>query len=412
MAINKEKKQEIESLIKNLALQSIPRKNFSLIFRYHDQENTNSDENKFVFIHEDLEPKIINEETLQNKAKLIAQIFKEKQNRDYIILCQPPFALEMIDRNIEVEPVLDDLPQIIGLRCRIRNGNDNDQILKVLKKDDACLLDNYNLNQSCLLALAPSLEQVLSAVLIVEKSSQAMIEAESIGGAKKLSYRVARNYRKAYLSKYSHLNKNITSLTESDYTRKIADEEMSLRRQLVEYGHKLIHENLVQGTWGNLSLRLDEQYMLVTPSGMAYERLNAYDMVRVNYHNMEAEATLKPSVEKGFHAAVYRKHNDINGMIHTHSFNSSVFAAANKPLPIILPEATLLLGHKTSFVPYFQPGTEKLAQAVAESISEDIWSTIMGSHGLACCGESLADAFNRTKLMEKSARYYLDAHKN
>ena len=80
MAINKEKKQEIESLIKNLALQNIPRKNFSLIFRYHDQENTNSDENKFVFIHEDLEPKIINEETLQNKAKLIAQIFKEKQN--------------------------------------------------------------------------------------------------------------------------------------------------------------------------------------------------------------------------------------------------------------------------------------------------------------------------------------------
>lgn len=411
MKLNKIK-EKIQSLKHNLSVQNIPMENFTLVFRYNLESKDSQANKQFVYIHEENEVQIISEKELRKKSELFTEIFAKKADRDFIITCQPKYALAMIAKQIDVQAVLDDLPQIIGIQCKICNGNNNEEILKTLKKHDACLLDNYKLNQNCLLALAPSFEQVIAAVLIVEKSSQAMLEAEIIGGAKKLSKRISRNYRKAYLSQYSKMNKNIKSLRKEDYVRELSDQEISLRQDLVDYGNLLVKENLVQGTWGNLSLRLDHRYMLITPSGMAYERLTPYDMVRVDYKTMEHEGPLKPSVEKGFHAAVYREHSAINTMIHTHSFNSSVFAAANRPLPVILPEAMLFLGHKTGYVPYFKPGTKELAQAVANSITDDVWCTIMGSHGLASCGKSLSDVFERTMLMEKAARYYLDIHKN
>jgi len=183
---------------------------------------------------------------------------------------------------------------------------------------------------------------------------------------------------------------------------------MILRQELVEFGNHLVEENLTQGTWGNLSVRLDDQYMLITPSGMAYSRLTPYDMVRVNYHDMTHEGKLAPSVEQGFHAAIYREHEKINGVIHTHSFNCSVFAAANKALTITLPEAAALLGNCSGYCSYAKAGSDELAAGVSTAITDDVWSCIMGNHGMAVCGSSLPDTFERTILMEKAARYHLD----
>ena len=49
--------------------------------------------------------------------------------------------------------------------------------------------------------------------------------------------------------------------------------EEKLREMLVEYGKKLVQSGLVQGTWGNISVRIDDTYMLTTPSGIDYIRL-------------------------------------------------------------------------------------------------------------------------------------------
>ncbi|MBQ2747398.1 MAG: class II aldolase/adducin family protein, partial [Firmicutes bacterium] len=68
---------------------------------------------------------------------------------------------------------------------------------------------------------------------------------------------------------------------------------------LVDYGKKLVQTGLVQGTWGNLSVRLDDTYMIVTPSGLDYLRLTPADMVKVNIETLEYEGDLKPTSEKG-----------------------------------------------------------------------------------------------------------------
>lgn len=103
---------------------------------------------------------------------------------------------------------------------------------------------------------------------------------------------------------------------------------------LAKFGKKLVETDLVQGTWGNLSLRLDEKYMMVTPSGLDYTRLTPSDMVKVDINSLEYAGDLKPTSEKGIHGGIYGSRPDVGAVIHTHSKYCAVFAAARKAVPI------------------------------------------------------------------------------
>lgn len=98
----------------------------------------------------------------------------------------------------------------------------------------------------------------------------------------------------------------------------------------MDYGKQLVTSGLVQGTWGNLSVRLDDTYMLVTPSGLDYARLTPADMVKVNMRTLAYEGDLKPTSEKSLHAAIYHNRPDIGGIIHTHAKYCCVYAAARR----------------------------------------------------------------------------------
>ena len=68
-----------------------------------------------------------------------------------------------------------------------------------------------------------------------------------------------------------------------------------IRQQIIEGGLRLVKEGLVARTWGNISIRVDDTYMLITPSGRTYEDLTPEDIVLVNYHTSEHEGHIKPS---------------------------------------------------------------------------------------------------------------------
>ena len=124
----------------------------------------------------------------------------------------------------------------------------------------------------------------------------------------------------------------------------IRKDEGRFRELLVEYGKKLLADGLVQGTWGNLSVRLDDRYMLATPSGLDYERLTPEDMVPVDCSDLTYDGPRKPTSEKGLHAGIYLQHEDAGAVIHTHSKYCCIFAAANMPLPVEDPALAAELG--------------------------------------------------------------------
>lgn len=96
----------------------------------------------------------------------------------------------------------------------------------------------------------------------------------------------------------------------------------------------MYHSGLVAGTWGNISGRVDDEYMVITPSGMDYERLAAEDMVIINMRTLAYEGNLKPSVEAVVHASIYLDRPEVNGIMHTHSTYALTVATARKPIPL------------------------------------------------------------------------------
>lgn len=181
--------------------------------------------------------------------------------------------------------------------------------------------------------------------------------------------------------------------------------EQKLRQELVDYGKKLLERGLVQGTWGNISVRLDEKYMLVTPSGLDYTRLTADDMVKVEIDSLKHEGDTKPTSEKGLHAAIYKNRGDIGAIIHTHSKYACVFAAANKDMPI-LAEYRDIFGDSIKSAAYALPGTKALAKNTAYALGQN-FGVIMANHGMAACGASIEDAFENCCKIEENGRIYL-----
>ena len=191
---------------------------------------------------------------------------------------------------------------------------------------------------------------------------------------------------------------NITAGTmqESSPTR-----EETLRAQLVDYGKQLVASGLVQGTWGNLSARLDDTYMLVTPSGLDYARLTPADMVKVNMRTLEYEGDLKPTSEKSLHAAIYQNRPDIGGIIHTHSKYCCVYAAARRDLPIPADRQTAFQS-PIKLAPYAPPGSKTLTKNTAAAVGDN-YGAIMAGHGMIACGRDLTAAFQNCKQLEAIA---------
>ncbi len=72
-----------------------------------------------------------------------------------------------------------------------------------------------------------------------------------------------------------------------------------IRQEIIKGGLRLVKEGLVARTWGNISIRVDETHMLITPSGRTYEDLTPSDIVLVNYHTSKHEGDIKAGAVKG-----------------------------------------------------------------------------------------------------------------
>ncbi len=178
--------------------------------------------------------------------------------------------------------------------------------------------------------------------------------------------------------------------------------EQYLREKLVVYGKKLVESGLVQGTWGNISIRLDIDHMIITPSGLDYERLTPDDMVKVNINTLEHEGSMRPSSEKGLHAEIYKNRQDVGAVIHTHSKYSCVYAAANKEMPV-LDEYKSILGNEIKLAAYALAGTKALAKNTASALGKNA-GAILANHGMVACGTDIENAFEKCEAIEENGK--------
>ena len=171
-------------------------------------------------------------------------------------------------------------------------------------------------------------------------------------------------------------------------------EETEARRLVIEAGLRLVREGLIARTWGNISARISEEQFVITPSGRAYDDLKPEELVVVNVADCAYEGEIKPSSEKGVHAAAYRLRSEVNFIIHTHQYFASAVGVVDRNLPFAPCAA------------YGLPGTKKLWDAVEKVIAEnpDDKAILMSKHGALCLGDDYDQAFAVVEQLEKDSR--------
>nr|WP_321456451.1 L-fuculose-phosphate aldolase [uncultured Cohaesibacter sp.] len=162
---------------------------------------------------------------------------------------------------------------------------------------------------------------------------------------------------------------------------------------------------LNQGTSGNISVRLDDG-MLITPSGIAYDQMEAEDLVFVN-GNGEYDAGKVPSSEWRFHLACYHAREDAKAVVHNHAMYSTIVSILNKPIPAIHYMIAAAGGNEIPIVDYATYGTQKLSELVIAGIKNSK-AILLRHHGMIATGESLDKAMWLAVEVEALAQMYVN----
>ncbi|HPF19707.1 MAG TPA: class II aldolase/adducin family protein [Syntrophomonas sp.] len=179
------------------------------------------------------------------------------------------------------------------------------------------------------------------------------------------------------------------------------------RKQVLDVAQKIYREKMVPGTWGNVSLRVKGQpLLLITPSGMAYESMTIDDIVLLDLEGEVVEGGRVPSIEKHLHAQVYKKRPDVGAVIHVHTIHASAFAVAGKSIPVILEETAQVIGHAVQVAAYAPCGTDRLAAETVDQLGAGN-AVLLANHGLVGVGQDLPQALRVCQIAEKTAQVAL-----
>ncbi|MDK2941716.1 MAG: L-fuculose-phosphate aldolase [Acetobacterium sp.] len=351
---------------------------------------------------------LINQEELRTANQLAYSIFLADHKKNAVILTHSRFCSLAAKMGQDIPAALDDMAQIIGLTMKTCAFDEVKKINRVFKKNRGCLIKSNDPDKQGAIAVGKNLGEALIVTLLMEKAAQVHLQAIMLGGAKTLKPLEAQIMHLGYELSYSKISGSLPHQTPSDLSRSLSSHELTLRNQLVELGQSLSRENLVQGTWGNISIRLDHQYLLCTPSGMGYLTLTPYDMVQVEINTLKYEGKLKPTGEKALHAALYASHPNVHCVIHTHPVYGSVFAAAHQKIVPPNPELAKCLGGDVELAEYAFPTSKQLSVNVVKAI-KDNRACVMENHGMVVCGATPDEAHARCRAAEKSARLILEA---
>lgn len=182
------------------------------------------------------------------------------------------------------------------------------------------------------------------------------------------------------------------------------------RRDLIEYGLKMVEEGLTFSSGGNLSIYMARQKaFLITPSGMDYQKTKERDMVKMDLDGNILEGERKPSSEWLMHKEIYEKRDDINALIHTHSRYIGVLSTLGLDLVAV---NYLMASSGVSRIPvanYETFGTEALAKAAVNRMGDTSKAVILSNHGLIAGGKTLKEAMEITRDLEFCAFLYVMA---
>ncbi len=169
----------------------------------------------------------------------------------------------------------------------------------------------------------------------------------------------------------------------------------------------LWQRHLVGATEGNISVRLDDNEILCTPSGASKGHLQPTDLVIIDTAGISKDGSV-PSSEIKMHLRMYARRHDCIAVVHAHPLTATAFALAGESIPDdVMPGSTAVLG-SVALVPFGMPSTDELPNAL-EPFLVNHRTLLLAHHGAVVMGSNVFDAYNRMEILERTAQIVLAA---
>lgn len=183
-------------------------------------------------------------------------------------------------------------------------------------------------------------------------------------------------------------------------------DEALARREIVEAGRRLYAKGMVASNDGNISVRLSDDELLITPTCVCKGDMEEGRLLKVAMDGTVLSGSGKPTSEMKMHLAVYMARNDARAVVHAHPPHATAFAVAGLPLDrITLPEVVFSLG-SIALAEYGTPSTEEIPRAVRKHIVGSD-ALLLANHGALTMGAGAMDAYFKMETLEHFAHISL-----
>ena len=187
-------------------------------------------------------------------------------------------------------------------------------------------------------------------------------------------------------------------------------EECAARRELVRWGKELYDQGLVKGSGGNLSIRIDDDTVLLTPTGWFLGHMTEECISKVDMKGNLLDGE-KPTKEVPLHLAVYEERPNVRAVCHTHSIYATAWASSvddGTVMPSYVPSIAAKVG-KVTVTGFAMPGSEKLGENVRVGIRNSN-GTLLSNHGVVAVGKDMSAAVSAANEIENNAMLYFVSH--
>jgi L-fuculose-phosphate aldolase len=178
--------------------------------------------------------------------------------------------------------------------------------------------------------------------------------------------------------------------------------DAEVRQAVLDTAKEMVACGLVEGTSGNVSGRLPDGRVVLTPSSLDYDVMQLEDLVVMDLDGNVVEGERPPTTEKALHLACLRRHADIGAVLHCHALFASMFAVARQPIPCVIEEVEVYVGGDVPVAEYQLTGSDELAEEIAGWVG-DRGAVLMANHGLLCVGKHPADVLKVARIVERTA---------
>ncbi|MGA3127586.1 MAG: class II aldolase/adducin family protein [Candidatus Korobacteraceae bacterium] len=178
------------------------------------------------------------------------------------------------------------------------------------------------------------------------------------------------------------------------------------RMEILHFGKMLHDRGLIAATDGNISVRLNEVSVLVTPTCISKGMMSTDDLLVVDMHGRRISGFRDVTSEIAMHMTIYRMRSDVNAIVHAHPPTATAFAACGLALDQALISEVLLSLGPVPLAHYATPGTSELSESLLPYIPGHD-AVLMANHGVVTYGTDLMQAYMNMETVEHFAKIAL-----